>query len=379
MIPPQTAVDSSVAQVPFTVDSIEQQINRAWAELGARAESENAPAPLRTSILTLVVIAQGQHEIDRASKTLAQLVQVLPSRAIQISIREQTSDLSASVSAHCAITASDRTSCYELIHIEAGPGNLPAIPSILTQLDISDLATFLWWVGPVDIRSDAFKRISGSVERVIIDSARLSNPLAGFAAYASYLEAHRAVVAGTDLTWSRLLTLRELVAQSFDMPAAQHVLNDIQRVDMTYNPTARADALLMTGWLSSRLGWQPLEATESETTLRLVAQDGHGREVSINLSRAQAAGQGLRSIRLVAHTASSSCRVTVRRIDDQRAIVNMEMTGMLRHERIVHCIDGNDDQVLGMELLQFRNDPIYEHALHHAAQFAELLQTNKET
>lgn len=374
---PDTHMNSHVVSPPFTVESIEAQIHQAWSELGAIAEKSGAPAPLRTSILTLAVIACGDLEIGRANRTLEQLIQVLPSRVIQISVRDSTAELSATVSAHCAITRSEQASCYEIIRIEAGPDDMRAVPSILTQLDISDLTTFVWWVGPVDTRLENFRRIAGSSERVVFDSSKSRQPLDDLVAYNRFLTENQDVIAGTDLTWSRMLAMRELVAQSFDHPAAVEMLDNIQRVDMTYEPAARAGILLMAGWLSSRLGWTPTEASESGETIQLTVVTNNDRRVTFNLSAAQGSSIGLHSVRILAHTGTSSSRVTVRRIDAGRAIVNLQMTALPRQERIVHCAEGNDDQVLGMELLQFSRDLIYEAALEQAAAFAAMLLDNK--
>lgn len=362
----------------FTVESIESELKHAWAELGAQAEEGHTAAPVRTSILTLVVVARGEAEISHARATLHSLVRVLPSRVILVVILRENEDISARVSAHCSFSLSDRASCYELIEIETGPTNLRAIPSILTQLEISDLPTFIWWIGSVDLRSPEFSRISGAAQRVIVDSARFNHPLESMGHYAEYMARNRGDLAGTDLTWSRLLVWRELLAQSFDNPTAQEMLSSLQRVDMTYDPGYEADALLTAGWLTSRLGWEPDAASETRDTITFSACDQNQRTVRFNLTEISGAGIGLRSVRLVSHSGQQSSRVTVRRLDRQHATVHIEMTGMPRQQRVVQCIDNTDDQVLGTELLQFSRDHVYEDALDHAARFATMIQGDSE-
>jgi glucose-6-phosphate dehydrogenase assembly protein OpcA len=362
----------------FTVESIESELKHAWSELGAQAEEKNTVAPVRTSILTLVVIARGEAEITHARTTLHSLVRVLPSRVILVGIRSDREHLRAQVSAHCSFSSSDQASCYELIEIETGQENLRAIPSILTQLEISDLPTFIWWIGPVDLSSPEFSRISGAAQRVIIDSARFNHPLESMSHYAEYMARNHGNLAGTDLTWTRLLTWRELLAQSFDNPEAQAMLSSLQRVDMTYDPGYEADALLTAGWLASRLGWEPDAASETRDTITFSVCDQNRRIVRFNLTEIAGAGIGLRSVRLVSHSGRQSSRVTVRRIDRLRAAVLIEMTSAPRQQRVVQCIDNTDDQVLGTELLQFSRDYVYEHALNHAARFATMIQKQEE-
>ena len=375
MIHPEHDIDSDVAaSAPFTVDSIESKIHDAWSELGARAEEAGAAAPLRTSILTLIVISHGEAEIKRANHALERLVRVLPSRVIQVSVNDSTRDLAASVSAHCAITSTDQTNCYELISVQASPEHLRAIPSILTQLDISDLTTFIWWVGAVDSRSEHFRRVSGSADRIVVDSARFNRPLEDLDNYRRFLVDNTNDLAGTDLTWSRLLAMRELIAQSFDHPDAMAMLSSLRRLELSYNPAAFADALLMAGWLTSRLDLEPVAARQMTEMVGLTARYPDGKLVEFNLSPTTTRGAGLRSVRILAHNKLGTSRVTLRRTEQERATVNIEMTGLPRQQRTVHCADGSDDQLLGMELLQFSRDPVYEHALEHAALFAKLLQ-----
>lgn len=370
-----TAGYEHVSAPPFNVETIEEQIKEAWSELGVRAEQAGAPAPLRTSILTLVVVAQGANEIRRASATLMRLVQALPSRVIQVSIEDEHANMQARVSAHCALQPGGKPTCYELIEIDAGPAHLPAVPSILTQLDISDLTTFIWWVGPADPESDAFLRISGTAQRVIIDSARSPAPFRAFRRYATFSKNHVDSIACSDLTWTRLLVFRELVAQSFDIRAALEMLPNVHRIDMSYHPEAVADALLMAGWLTSRIGMTPFSAvTTGDGGLTLTATGDGSRTIRLVLTPVRSSTMGLRSIRLNGHSPARSSRVTIRRIDDTRAMVNVDITGLSRQQRMVHCGAGYEDQILGMELMQFNRDRIYEESLDHAAQFAGILE-----
>lgn len=362
----------------FTVESIESELKHAWSQLGQQAENNKTAPPLRTSILTLVVIARGDVEITHARETLHRLVRVLPSRIILVAVRREMSSIQARVSAHCSFSTSNQASCYELIEIETAQSNLRPIPSILTQLEISDLPTFIWWIGSVDLRSPEFSRISGAAQRVIIDSARFNHPLDSMRHYADYMARKDGVQAGTDLTWSRLLAWRELLAQSFDSPAAQELLSSLQRIDMTFDPGYEADALLTAGWLTSRLGWEPDTAGESRETITFTACDLNQQTVRINLTEISGAGIGLRSVRLVSHSGEHSSRVTVRRLDRQRASVHIEMTSMPRQQRVVQCTDQSDDQVLGAELLQFSRDDVYEQALNHAARFATMIGRKEE-
>lgn len=357
----------------FTVEAIRDQITAAWADLGYQAEQMGTAPPLRTSILTLVVVAHGNREVARAREVLSNLVHAVPSRVILVAVRHDVEALAASVSAHCALRGTDQVSCYEIVEIETPPHSLRAIPSVLTQLEISDLITFIWWVGPIDFSVEEYGRISAVGERVIIDSSRFRDSLRAMRLQARFLRSHPEL-AGSDLTWNRMLPWRELIAQSFDIPAAQAMLPNLQRVDMTFDPGSRADAVLCAGWLTSRLGFEPEEATESAGVTVFSACNAGRNVVRFNLSEVASSGIGLRSVRLVANTGRHTTRVTVRLIEGERAAVTIEMTGGPRQQRIVHFNDMSDVEALAQELHQFNRDPIYEKALNHAARFAAMLE-----
>lgn len=366
-----------IATSSFSVEAIEAQLKAAWSELGMRADRARLPDPLRMSVLTLVVVARSNAETERARRILSSLVQALPSRIIFVSIRDDVAEPTAFVSTNCAFRSSDRPSCYEMIEIDTNPASVRAIPSVITQLEIPDLPTFAWWVGPVDFGSDEFRRISGTTERLIIDSSRFYEPLETIRGYHQFLEGNRDTLAGTDLTWSRLAAFRELLAQSFDNPIALAALSSLDRIDMTFDPGFEADALLTAGWISSRLGWEPIEATESRDTLTFPARRPDGGMARFNLSRISGTGIGLRSARLVAHTGQHVSRISVRRPDRFRAVVDIDMTGAPKQQRVVNCVDSDDHTVVGSELLQFTRDTIYESALDHAARFATMLDKEK--
>src|SRR5262249_45125879 len=62
------------------------------------------------------------------------------------------------------------------------------------------------------------------------------------------------------INWERLTLWRELTAQFFDGPTLRPYLDRIRRVTIEFvqnGPANRAQALLVAGWLASRLGWQP--------------------------------------------------------------------------------------------------------------------------
>jgi hypothetical protein len=60
-----------------------------------------------------------------------------------------------------------------------------------------------------------------------------------------------------DLAWLRSTPWRERVAAAFDPPARRADLGTISAIHIRHHPDSVVAALLLLGWLATRLGWEP--------------------------------------------------------------------------------------------------------------------------
>jgi len=60
-----------------------------------------------------------------------------------------------------------------------------------------------------------------------------------------------------DLAWLRTTPWRERLAASFDLPSRLEALRHINELNIRHRDGSSASALLLAGWLASRLGWEP--------------------------------------------------------------------------------------------------------------------------
>src|SRR5207237_3214155 len=110
-----------------------------------------------------------------------------------------------------------------------------------------------------------FRQLADSLNRLIVDSATFENPEGTMAKMSARLRNDWPKLACTDMNWARLTRWRELVAQFFDGAALRPYLDRIGLVTIDFalskqgGPVNRAQALMMAGWLASRLGWMPIE------------------------------------------------------------------------------------------------------------------------
>ena len=70
-----------------------------------------------------------------------------------------------------------------------------------------------------------------------------------------------------DLAWLRSTPWRERVAATFDTQHLRPELGTISSVTIRHHPDSTAAALLLIGWLSSRLGWQPARLLQRDGAL----------------------------------------------------------------------------------------------------------------
>jgi glucose-6-phosphate dehydrogenase assembly protein OpcA len=357
------------------VDEIDAELARQWITVHEGIEKQTGHPPMRTSILNLVIVVTGPYEARYARDSLLQVAHVMPSRVILIEVQPAGEEIRAQVWAHCLLETNRRGHCYDVIEIRVSEKQLSAVPNIIARNKLTDLPTFLFWAGQTDIGSDAFARISASANRIIIDSKRFDDALAALNEFAAYLENQGPDCAASDLVWTRLTGWRELIAQSFDGAVPCALLPSLRRIDIAYDPRAEADALLIAGWFTSRLGWMPATATRSRSThgFSLAATDQKGRSIQIGLEVVPSSGVGLRAVRIFSQNGGRSTRVAVRRLAANHAVATIDATGMPHQERLVPHSDLSTRDLVSRELLSFEPDWVYREALAHAALFAGLL------
>jgi glucose-6-phosphate dehydrogenase assembly protein OpcA len=156
--------------------------------------------------------------------------------------------------------------CSERLILQAPAGALHQVIGSVAGLLVADLPAFLWWRGrpPAnDLERERFNHLARVVDRVVLDSARLSGEeLAGAA---ELVRAYPRLAFG-DLNWARLTSWRAAVAQVFDPPAMQAQLASLSRARIAHPGGEPSAAVrLLAGWLQSRLQPPPeVEMTGSD-------------------------------------------------------------------------------------------------------------------
>lgn len=149
--------------------------------------------------------------------------------------------------------------------------------AIAASWSASGIPTVVWWNGPAVTDDHLFEDMLDIADRILVDSSAMTDVASDFDVLGDVVTAsHHARV--TDALWLRLLAWRQAFAQAFDQPAARIDLEHVRSVDLAVrqSPGGQAAALLLVGWLASRLGWR----LDRRTTQgwRLVS-DGHAVDV----------------------------------------------------------------------------------------------------
>jgi glucose-6-phosphate dehydrogenase assembly protein OpcA len=356
-----------------SIDALERELARLRRAAVAHAR-ERGQTLARASVLNLVVYSEREVHARRAARTVADLALRHPSRAIVLLGDRDRDGVVASVQLHCHVPQSDGAQpvLYEQILARVRGDFDERVASVVIPLLVPDLPVFLWWTGTPPSDARHLDDLVTLADRFIIDSADFARPDHTLPEVAR-LARHR--VAITDLNWARLTHWRELIAQFFDVPAWRPFLDGITgiragfAVDMDGRDIHPSQALLLLGWLSSRLGWRPVEALAPSEAGGLLFRMGRadGAPIMVRLrprfERGLDAGD-VSGIRIQAAYGGETAEFVIKRAPDERhATTTAIIGGVVRSERVVPLPALGIRELLGEELAIARNDHVYEVAL----------------
>jgi glucose-6-phosphate dehydrogenase assembly protein OpcA len=269
----------------------------------------------------------------------------------------------------------------ETVTVQIGEQHLDDLLTIADPLVVTDLATLVW--SPHG-HPEAVDALLGLAQAVLVDS--VDEPSWRDAIRRSCELQRRAYV--VDLAWLRSTPWRERLASTFDPPQMRSELSRIDALSIQHHPESTVAAMLLAGWLGSRLGWEhhPLSARERPreassgarapdrrdksspgATLRLDARAlegsarAQGGEVRIRLE--QAPEQQVRGLRSVALSTSSGRRLGLRRSDGGLRARARDPQGH-EHEWTILGASRGEGGILGEGIRQaLLRDPTYVPAL----------------
>jgi hypothetical protein len=228
---------------PADVEAAIRALNRS------EQSGDGAFAPARVLNLVVIVDREWRGEIYNR---LDQVGRYHPSRTILCAVepRRDRIDAWVSTTAERDPGPGELALVRERVVLDVGPRHLANLETIVDPLVISDITTVVW--APHG-HEEAVNALLGLAQVVLVDSINQPDPRSAVAR-ARELADDAYVV---DLAWLRSTPWRERVAATFDPPRWRSELARISGVTVRHHPDSGTAALLLVGWLSCRLGWEP--------------------------------------------------------------------------------------------------------------------------
>ena len=278
---------------PSAVESALERLLNERAEEGGRAY-----APAR--VLNLIVVVDPARR-DEVIERLESVGRVNPSRTVLLLVEEGRTTLDAWATMACEVPSEPHALavCRERVEISVGEAHIGRLDSVVDSLLVADLPTVVWSPHGLDAALDGLLPVA---DVVLIDSREAKSLTAGIE-HAAMLVARAGVV---DLAWLRTAPWRERVAGAFEPASWRPRLAEIERVTVRHGPDSAVSALLVAGWMASKLRWAPGSLRETPGGYEGDASSDGG-PVELVFERAELAVPGL-----VGLTVETRCGLSLR-------------------------------------------------------------------
>jgi glucose-6-phosphate dehydrogenase assembly protein OpcA len=237
-------------------------VERALWELRDASAAGTEGPDLRTSVMTHLAWVPAEWR-EAAVETLAGLGERHPSRGILLFPEPSAADgIDAKVSVLAfPLRRGRRHVAAEVIELTLRGRCAAAPASIVMPLLVSDLPVFLRWRGELPFGSPELEQMLAVCDRLVVDSNEWKDVVGAYHELESLFEQ----TAISDIAWRRTWSWRVVLAGLWPEVAEAGELR-------VKGPPA--EALLLVGWLRSRLG-RPCElAQETSSRIESVAVDG---------------------------------------------------------------------------------------------------------
>jgi glucose-6-phosphate dehydrogenase assembly protein OpcA len=240
-----------------------RELERELTELREASTEPGAPPRLRASVLTHIAWIP-ERWVEAATATLAGMAERHPSRTILLlPLPDDPRDvLEGEVDFRCFVRGGqEREVCSEVVSLRLCGRRAAAPASVVIPLLVPDLPVFLRWRGPLPFDASELDQLVEVADRLVVDSGEWPELAADLARLVDLFE--RIVV--SDIAWARTEPWRAGIAGLWPEVAQATVLH-------VAGP--EPEALLMQGWLASRLRRAVGLEREPAGEIELVEVDG---------------------------------------------------------------------------------------------------------
>ncbi|HKZ79537.1 MAG TPA: glucose-6-phosphate dehydrogenase assembly protein OpcA [Pyrinomonadaceae bacterium] len=358
------------------IQRIEKQLTSMWSEAGT-AESSHSGVT-RACTLNLIVYTTPEDDASELDELLNRVNEQHPGRTLILIVDRDAKEakLDGYVSTRCRLLGgTGKQICGEQVTIEASGPTVETVASAVTPLLVPDVPVYLWWKDIPHYQDKLFDRLADTADRIVIDSSAFDHPHEDLRRLAKMIEDPHRELSVSDLNWGRLTSWRTLLASFWDVPDYRPLLDSIDTVEIEYVPPQSAlgeiapKALLLAGWLSSRLNWVVVDkrASKNERSAEFNLKCGES-SVLLAFRRGQTANTGmLSSVRLSTKYGAASFYVGLHsggtKLQTEAKLGAEHLVGrLLTYER------RSEADRLSRELAFPGRDLVYEEALARGAQ-----------
>src|SRR6185437_6326784 len=271
-----TTSDAVWSEQGTTPDRIEAALRKLLAE---RHAESGRYVPAR--VLNMIAFVDDEWSGEIANR-LRGVGRYAASRLIVLSYEpgRERLDARASIASDADPAPGELALLRETVIVKLGDRHLDDLDTIADPLVVTDLPTLLW--SPHGHR-EAVDELLGLAQAALVDS--IEEPVWRTAIDRACALAERVYV--VDLAWLRSTPWRERVAATFDRGHMRAELARLNAVTVRHHPDSTVAAMLLLGWLASRLGWALQQAEIASEKLRegrlSATARADGREVSLAL------------------------------------------------------------------------------------------------
>lgn len=386
-----------IMQIPvgktLDVELVERQLAQLWREAtGVPRESDDA-AVLRARVANLLIFVSDEQALADSLQMLTELAALHPSRVLTMAGLWQANDrdIEMTVESICQTdkrSGAKRLSCEEIV-LQASGKFAAELPSAALPLLVPDLPTFLWWRAAPHAADKVFDALLQATDRLVVDSVEFAEPARDLTRIGEIFAGENYDHVGiSDLNWARLTFWRGLLADFYDVADYHTSLVNVDSVQVDYvapesdEKSVAPQALLIVGWLASRLRWSLLEtqltaSVDPKTMLRFAPANSPSREIRVDLNCIERGERKPgRLVRVELRTSAAAAHsFEVKRSDDNRHILAQATLGEVTHRgRLLPVRNRSAAHLLGKEMEILGNDDIYQQAVAVAAQVLAVLK-----
>jgi len=395
------SIETQANPVPFPpargvdVDGIERQLSAMWSSasdpkdgLSDKSGGAAGAGVTRACALNLIVYTTPEDDRSQLEELLSEVNGQHPGRTLILVAHPQAEEpgLEAYVSMRCRLLGgTGKQICGEQVTIEARGSLVETAATAVAPLLVPDVPVYVWWKDIPHYENRLFDRMAQMADRLVIDSAAFDNPCEDLLRLTKMIGHEIRHLCVSDLNWGRLTSWRTLLASFWDVPKYRPQLDKIDQVTIEYRPSSESPnevgttALLLAGWLASRLGWELVSETVrvNERTVEwdLRAAD---RRIVLSLVRDKTAERNDRMISSITLAAAKEAAFSVAlRADGTRLETEASIGTDHSLGRLLGYEKRSDADRLSRELSFLSRDAVYEEAMVSAAQLVESLGDQK--